>query len=276
MLSPSLIRSSFGCALLLTFSIASALVTTPATATESVATSVETRSVETSTVETPAETTTGPDNSARGTDASQTADPAKAEESTSPSSSPPHGPAMDTERAEDQTTDFKPSSQRPAPSFSTLSQEIVRLDNGLLLQGDEVHTPDGYTSGFRLTAGFSPVPSDGLDLGAELRYRESNNVPTSVGGNHVQDVTSFGGSLIAGLRVGDFGLYGKTGYAQWSSDPVTGSQQIETSSGMARIQGFGARWLADDGWIGQLEMEEIDHPLLEHLNMVTASVHLPF
>ena len=276
MLSPSLIRSSFGCSLLLTLSIASAMITTPATAAESVATSVEALPVEALPVETAlAETTASPDNSAQGTDASQTGDPAEAEESTSPSS-PPHGPAMDTERAENQATDFKPSSQRPAPSFSTLSQEIVRLDNGLLLQGDEVHTPDGYTSGFRLTAGFTPVPSDGLDLGAELRYRESNNVPTSVGGNHVQDVTSFGGSLIAGLRVGAFGLYGKTGYAQWSSDPVTGSQQIETSSGMARIQGFGARWLADDGWIGQLEMEEIDHPLLEHLNMVTASVHLPF
>lgn len=189
---------------------------------------------------------------------------------------PAEGPALETESEQPNNSGFKPSSEHPAPSFSTLSQEIVRLNNGVLLQGDEVHTPDGHTSGFRLTAGFTPKLSDGVDLGAELRYRESDNVPTNVGGEHVQDVISLGGSLIAGLRVGAFGLYGKAGYTQWSSDPVTGAQQNDANSGLARVQGFGARWLANTGWIGQLEMEEVDHPLLEHLNMVTASVHVPF
>lgn len=251
-MSPSLMRTFLGGNLLLTSGIALMLVTATAAATELA--------------------TAEPIGSA--VDVLLPDEPEPVEGAISPA--PPPGPALDTQRAEDQLAAFKPSTQRIAPSFSSFSQEIVQLDNGLLVQGDEVRTQDGYTSGFRLTAGFAPQPSDYFDLGAELRYRESNDVPTRVGGSHVQDVTSIGGSLIAGLRVGAFGLYGKAGYAQWSSDPVTGSQQIETSSGEAHVKGIGARWLADDGWIGQLEMEEIDHPMLEHLNMLTASVHIPF
>ncbi|MGQ7247043.1 hypothetical protein ACUN9Y_06860 [Halomonas sp. V046] len=163
-----------------------------------------------------------------------------------------------------------------SPAFSGMSREILRMDNGVLVQGDDVHTPDGYTSGFRLTAGFSPEETPTLDVGAELRYRESDDVPSSSGGiNHVQDFTSLGGSLVAGLRVGRFGIYGKTGMAQWASDPVTGRSVATPTHGTTRVQGFGARWLTSS-WIGQVEFEEVNDRELEHLNMITASFHLPF
>ncbi|MBY6030762.1 hypothetical protein KUV41_15470 [Halomonas sp. DP8Y7-1] len=166
--------------------------------------------------------------------------------------------------------------QGATPAFSGMGQEIVRLDSGVLVQGDKVHTPDGYTSGFRLTAGMAPEDVSGWDLGAELRYRHSDDVPmTASDSQHVQDVTSLGGSLVAGYRIGQFGVYGKTGMAQWISDPVTGRNTFDSTSGSTRVQGFGARWMTSS-WIGQVEFEEVDDRELEHLNMITASFHLPF
>ncbi len=164
----------------------------------------------------------------------------------------------------------------PVLAFVTMDQRLGQLGERVLIQGDEVNSQDGQTSGFRLSAGFSPDWNEVFDLGAELRYRESEDVASSHGGNrHVEDVTSLGGSLIAGLRFGSFGLYGKTGVSQWATDPVTGANSIASSSGMARTKGIGARWLNED-WIGQLEFEESDAPELEHLNMVSASIHVPF
>lgn len=164
----------------------------------------------------------------------------------------------------------------PVLAFVTMDQRLGQLGERVLIQGDEVNSQNGQTSGFRLSAGFSPDWNEVFDLGAELRYRESEDVASSHGGNrHVEDVTSFGGSLIAGLRFGSFGLYGKTGVSQWVTDPVTGANSITSSSGMARTKGIGARWLNED-WIGQVEFEESDAPELEHLNMVSASIHVPF
>ena len=184
-------------------------------------------------------------------------------------------PVLASEDAADPLAD-NDAAHSATPAFSGMGQEIVRLDSGVLVQGDKVHTPDGYTSGFRLTAGMAPQQESGWDLGAELRYRQSDDVPmSSSDSQHVQDVTSLGGSLVAGFRVGHFGVYGKTGMAQWVSDPVTGRNTFDSTSGSTRVQGLGARWMTRS-WIGQVEFEEVNDPELEHLNMITASFHLPF
>ncbi|MCG6657902.1 hypothetical protein HOP52_09050 [Halomonas campisalis] len=164
-----------------------------------------------------------------------------------------------------------------APAYSGDNAEMLPLDNGLLLQGNSVSTPDGFTSGFRVVAGYRPLSLPRLDLGAEITYRASDEVPSSYAGeNIILNTTSLGGSLIAGLRLGQFGLYAKTGYADWAGNPVSrGDGRQMSTAGTSRIQGFGAR-LQFNRAVSRLEFEEIDAPSMAHLNLLTASIHFPF
>ncbi|WP_275288644.1 hypothetical protein [Halomonas elongata] len=166
------------------------------------------------------------------------------------------------------------ASDSPAPSYTGQSTELTQLDNGLLIQGGDVHSPDRYTSGFRLTAGFTPPGLPALDLGAELSYRESDDVPLTGDQQMLIDTASLGGSLIAGIRLGDVGLYAKSGLAGWEGEAVTGNAAAP-DGGTTRVEGFGARWQFSR-LISQLEYERFDDPTLSHLNLVTASVHIPF
>lgn len=162
------------------------------------------------------------------------------------------------------------------PAFSGQATDLARLDNGLSVQGDDVDSPDGVTSGFRLTAGFSPPGLPRLDLGAEVSYRESDDVPVSADGQHqILDTTSLGGSLMAGVRLGRLGLYAKSGLAGWQGEAVTGVDEASPGGGMARVNGFGAR-LRMNRVVSQLEYESFDDPMLSHLNLLTATVHFPF
>ncbi|WP_235588958.1 hypothetical protein [Halomonas chromatireducens] len=151
------------------------------------------------------------------------------------------------------------------------------LDNGVVLEGQGLETPDGYTSGFRLTAGFSPLNMPRLDLGAEFSYRESDEVPTHLGDQPmILNTTSLGGSLVAGVRLGQLGLYAKSGFTEWEGDPVTHSDDtLFATAGTARVQGFGAR-LQHNRLISRLEFEEFDAPSMAHMNLITASIHYPF
>ncbi len=80
---------------------------------------------------------------------------------------------------------------------------------------------------------------------------------------------------MAGVRVGALGLYAKAGLAEWQGDPVGADDRAEASRGTARIQGFGAR-LQFRQVVSRLEFEQIDAPAMEHLNLMTASIHVPF
>ncbi|MBB3191057.1 hypothetical protein [Halomonas cerina] len=161
-----------------------------------------------------------------------------------------------------------------APAFAG-GKSMLTLDNGLVVQGRDVQTPDGYTSGFRVTAGFTPAHLPRLDLGAEISYRESDDVPVARDGDQqLLDTTSLGGSLVAGLRLGNFGLYAKSGFAEWQGDPEGRASSME-AGGTARVQGFGVRWQGRR-FVTRLETEEIDAPTMAHLNLVTASIHYPF
>lgn len=161
------------------------------------------------------------------------------------------------------------------PAYGSLAEPLVLFDNGMLVQGDEVVSPDGATSGFRLTAGFTPLSLPRLDLGAEVSYRRSDDVPsTGEDGSRLHDTTALGGSLMAGVRVGALGLYAKAGLAEWQEDPAGGDRAIG-SRGTARTQGFGAR-LQFRRMVSRLEVEQVDAPSLEHLNLMTASIHLTF
>ncbi|MBB3231667.1 hypothetical protein [Halomonas stenophila] len=162
------------------------------------------------------------------------------------------------------------------PAFSGQATDLALLDNGLSLQGDDVDSLDGVTSGFRLTAGFSPPGLPRLDLGAEVSYRESDDVPVSADGQQrILDTTSLGGSLMAGVRLGRVGLYAKSGLAGWQGEAVTGVDAAGPGGGTARVNGFGAR-LRMNRVVSRLEYESFDDPMLSHLNLITASVHLPF
>ncbi|MCE8032290.1 hypothetical protein EKK97_08980 [Billgrantia tianxiuensis] len=164
-----------------------------------------------------------------------------------------------------------------APSYAGKTSDLMYLDNGLVLEGGDLQTPDGYTSGFRFTAGFSPVNLPRLDLGAEFTYRESDEVPTRHADQALLvNTTTLGGSLMAGVRLGQFGLYAKSGFAEWEGDPVTQSEPLYmATTGTARIQGFGAR-LQHNRLVSRLEFEEIDAPSMAHLNLITASLHYAF
>ncbi|WP_245904470.1 hypothetical protein [Billgrantia lactosivorans] len=163
------------------------------------------------------------------------------------------------------------------PSYASRTSDLMYLDNGVVLEGGDLETIDGYTSGFRVTAGFSPMNLPLLDLGAEFTYRESDEVPTRQADQAMLvDTTTLGGSLVAGVRMGQFGLYAKSGFAEWEGDPVTQSESLyAATNGTARIQGFGAR-LQRDRLVSRLEFEEIDAPSMAHLNLITASLHYAF
>jgi hypothetical protein len=164
-----------------------------------------------------------------------------------------------------------------APSYAGQSSDLMYLDNGLVVEGRDLETPDGYTSGFRLTAGFSPINMPRLDLGAEFSYRESDEVPTHLGDQPmILNTITLGGSLVAGVRFGQLGLYAKSGFTEWEGDPVTRSdERLIATAGTTRVQGFGAR-LQHNRLVSRLEFEEFDAPSMSHLNLVTASLHYPF
>ncbi|MDX5502030.1 MAG: hypothetical protein LPJ90_00835 [Halomonas sp.] len=167
-----------------------------------------------------------------------------------------------------------PSLKRP--SYASRTSDLMHLDNGVVLEGGDLESIDGHTSGFRVTAGFSPTNLPQLDLGAEFTYRESDEVPTHHSDQAMLvNTTTLGGSLVAGVRMGQLGLYAKSGFAEWDGDPVTQTEPLFATNGTARIQGFGAR-LQYDRLVSRLEFEEIDSPSMAHLNLITASLHYAF
>ncbi len=154
---------------------------------------------------------------------------------------------------------------------------LAQLGNGVVVQGTDLNTADGYTSGFRLTAGYSSYRLPHFDLGAELTYRASDEVPLAMAGeNLLMNTTSVGGSLVAGVRLGHLGLYAKTGFAEWDGDPLErGESAGLATAGTSRVHGFGAR-LDFASISGRVEFEEIEAQSMEHLNQLTASLHIPF
>ncbi|MDN3556744.1 hypothetical protein [Halomonas maura] len=163
-----------------------------------------------------------------------------------------------------------------SPAYIAQPTDLARLDNGLSLQGADVATLDGITSGFRLTAGYTPPGLPRLDLGAEVSYEESEDVPISGGDRHmIVDTTSLGGSLLAGVRLGWFGLYAKSGLASWQGETVAGPEETAPGAGTSRVKGFGAR-LHLAHMISRLDYQRFQDRELAHLNRLTASVHFPF
>ncbi|WP_205742492.1 hypothetical protein [Halomonas borealis] len=160
------------------------------------------------------------------------------------------------------------------PAYAGDAAGLARLDNGVQLLGGDLESPDGMISGFRLTAGLSPQGLPSFDVGAEIRYQESHDVLVS--GETLLDTTSLGGSLLAGVRFGRLGLYAKSGLAGWQGKAAGGQAPELSEGGLTRIDGFGARLGFADDWISRLEVERVDDPTLAHLNMVTASIQLPF
>ncbi|KJD20422.1 outer membrane protein, beta-barrel [Vreelandella aquamarina] len=161
----------------------------------------------------------------------------------------------------------------PALSYAAPNSEWMRLDNGVVLEGSDLSSLDNYTSGFRLTAGFSPWQLPQLDIGAEIAYRESDEVPLASSTNPlIMDTLSLGGAIVAGIRMGAFSIYAKSGLTEWRGDT---DQPIEEEGGTALLQGFGAT-MTVNRLISRLEYERIDAPSLSHLNMLSASLHLPF
>lgn len=163
------------------------------------------------------------------------------------------------------------------PAYVAQASDLMHLDNGVTIEGQDLESQDGYTSGFRLTAGFSPIRLPFLDLGAEVSYRESDEVPTRFSGQAlILDTMSLGGSLVAGLRLGQWGLYAKSGFAEWEGDPIIPNDALALdTAGTTRVQGFGIR-LQFNGLVSRVEYEEFDAPSMAHLNLVTASLHIPF
>jgi len=161
----------------------------------------------------------------------------------------------------------------PVLSYAAPDSEWMRLDNGVVLEGSDLSSLDSYTSGFRLTAGFSPWQLPQLDIGAEIAYRESEEVPIASSVNPmIMDTLSLGGAVVAGIRMGAFSIYAKSGLTEWRGDT---DQPIAEDSGTALLQGFGATMIVNR-LISRLEYERIDAPSLSHLNMLSASLHLPF
>ncbi|WP_299231765.1 hypothetical protein [uncultured Halomonas sp.] len=161
------------------------------------------------------------------------------------------------------------------PAYANQPDNLMRLENGVIIDGHDIESPDGYTSGFRLIAGFSPFQLPKLDLGAEFRYHHSDEMPTRLENQQLLvNTVSLGGSLVAGIRLGDFGLYAKSGLVGWEGDAVIPRGEGE-ETGTTRVRGFGAR-LQLPGFTSRLELEEYDAPDMAHLNLLTASIHIPF
>lgn len=161
------------------------------------------------------------------------------------------------------------------PSYAGKDADLMRLDNGVVIEGRDIETPDGFTSGFRLIAGYSPFRLPRLDLAAEISYRESDEVPTRLGEQQLLiNSVSVGGSIMAGVRIGRLGLYAKSGVAGWEGDAVIPRDALDTA-GTTRVTGLGAR-MQFNRMISRLEFEEFDAPDMAHLNLLTASLHYPF
>ncbi|SNY96346.1 hypothetical protein [Halomonas sp. hl-4] len=163
----------------------------------------------------------------------------------------------------------------PAMAYTSPQSELMQLDNGVILEGSDLTSIDSYTSGFRLTAGFSPWQLPQVDIGAELAYRESEEVSISSSISPlIMDTLSLGGAVVAGLRMGAFSVYAKSGLTEWRGESYRPLQDID-ESGTALLQGFGAT-VTIDRLVSRLEYERIDAPTLDHLSMLSASLHLPF
>lgn len=167
--------------------------------------------------------------------------------------------------------------EEQVPAYAGKSNDLMRLENGIVVEGRGINSADGHTSGFRVIAGFSPITLPRLDLGAELTYRESDEVPMRQGdASMILNTTSLGGSLVAGVRVGRLGLFAKSGVAGWEGDPVSRTDFLTMDTqGTSRVNGFGAR-MQFDRLVSRIEFEEIDAPSMAHLNLVTASIHYSF
>lgn len=162
----------------------------------------------------------------------------------------------------------------PVIAYAMPDSELMRLDNGVVLEGSDLSSLDTYTSGFRLTAGFSPWQLPQLDIGAEIAYRESEEVPIASSMSPlIMDTLSLGGAIVAGVRMGAFSMYAKSGLTEWRGD--TDQPQGVDTGGTAWLQGFGAT-VTVNRLITRLEYERVDAPTLSHLNQLSASLHLPF
>ncbi|MBZ5486771.1 hypothetical protein HW452_04440 [Halomonas aquamarina] len=161
----------------------------------------------------------------------------------------------------------------PAIAYATPTSELMQLDNGVVLEGSDLSSLDTYTSGFRFTAGFSPWQLPRLDIGAEIAYRESDEVPIASSMTPlIMDTLSLGGALVAGIRMGAVSMYAKSGLTEWRGE--TNLPQGD-EGGTTWLQGFGAT-LTINRLITRLEYERVDAPTLSHLNHLSASLHLPF
>ncbi|MGE6607619.1 hypothetical protein ACQKE4_14010 [Halomonas sp. NPDC076908] len=161
----------------------------------------------------------------------------------------------------------------PVMAYTSPDSELMQLDNGVILEGSDLSSIDTYTSGFRLTAGFSPWRLPQVDIGAEIAYRESEEVPLSYTINPlVMDTLSLGGAIVAGVRMGAFSVYAKSGITEWRGESYADNAD---ESGTALLQGFGAT-MTINRLVSRFEYERIDAPTLSHLNMLSASLHMPF
>lgn len=161
----------------------------------------------------------------------------------------------------------------PVLAYTSPDSELMQLENGVILEGSDLSSLDTYTSGFRLTAGFSPWRLPQVDIGAEIAYRESEEVPLSASINPlVMDTLSLGGAIVAGVRMGAFSVYAKSGITEWRGESYTNGVD---ESGTALLQGFGAT-MTVNRLVSRFEYERIDTPTLSHLNMLSASLHMPF
>ncbi|MBF7052583.1 hypothetical protein IOC61_04545 [Halomonas sp. KAO] len=177
--------------------------------------------------------------------------------------------------AEEVVRQVDPHNPAYSPAYASQPDNLMRLENGVVIDGQDIESPDGYTSGFRLIAGFSPFRLPKLDLGAEFSYHQRDEMPTRLDNQQLLvNTVSLGGSLVAGVRLGDFGLYAKSGLVGWEGDAVIPRGEGE-ETGTTRVRGFGAR-LQLPGFTSRLELEEYDAPDMAHLNLLTASLHIPF
>lgn len=161
----------------------------------------------------------------------------------------------------------------PVMAYTSPDSELMQLDNGVILEGSDLSSIDTYTSGFRVTAGFSPWRLPQVDIGAEIAYRESEEVPLSYTLNPlVMDTLSLGGAIVAGVRMGAFSVYAKSGITEWRGESYATNAD---ESGTALLQGFGAT-MTVNRLVSRFEYERIDAPTLSHLNMLSASLHMPF
>ncbi|WP_355662223.1 hypothetical protein [Halomonas salifodinae] len=173
-----------------------------------------------------------------------------------------------------------PSLLAAVPSASAQDDgELVELDNGVRVDGESVDFFDGFTSGFRVAAGYLLPRLPRIEIGAEFAYLESEQLPTTYQGMPVQlDSTSLRGAVMAGLRLGKLHFYGKSGLAGWQADlagPAEGNWRSDSLDGTAQTFGLGAS-IQHNAWQGRLEYEYIDADRLDHLNITSARISYRF